>query len=447
MINKSLPWRVLVVEDEEPKIKQMEKVLESLNLPYDSARSANDARVFMRQRGYHLLSLDQQIPEIIDERTNMTSGADLDKECQRLLPLARKVFYTAQMSLNEPFIKEVKEATMLAGQLPAQIWHKSATDNPAEDKYTSIGWARALVKHLEQQYLPYYLLSGKDFLPVPLARCCADLNNKLGLIMQDIDEPRKIQVSKSNWPYVAERWLRFYEDCLLLSLVQAHCWLQSKPWSALTNDSANLVQALQRCCYVGAVGTELRSWLDYIQPSFGSTELLLVEQHEDRLAWLKCGIEEKNYWNYSKFLELMLPVLDIASFWCTRPLVARLRKLNDDKYQATRVCGATWPYPQEQFELNDSNNSLNLTEDSVYLSLPVPGSNKRNLVNLWPWLRLRSYSDRNFQSKLEVCLRPSSKTLDTWIYRNLETGEITQWQPDPEGLASELLSTSQSREQ
>ena len=428
MIDKFLIWRVLVVEDDESKLDQMQKVLDSLSLSYDSARSTNDARILMRQCGYHLLSLDQRIPEQSGETTNLTSGANLDRESQRLAPLARKIFYTAQMSKDHFFVKEVERAAKLAGRLPAQIWHKSAHDNPSENKYTAMGWAQALVEYLDTHYLPHYLRSGQDLLPAPLARCCADLNNKFGLNAQDHDEPQSLVKDANNWPYIAEQWLRFYEITLLLSVAQAHLWAPRAPCSALSCAASSLMTQLEHYCNRGS-DAELESWRCYTANGASGSVLLLLQEHEQRLAWLETGVRGNNAWDHQTFLQLMLPVLATAEYWATRPLISKVRQLSPGRYQAKRISSASWPWPNIEFDFKPTADEGEPDPDAVYLCLPMETSSAKKLQELSPLLHLHRNPENN-KLQLRACLRPAPQARENWLCHNFDDGTLDAWHPD-----------------
>ena len=426
MVNKNLFWRVLIVEDDEFTLEPMQKSLNDLGLLSDSALSANAARILMRQRGYHLLSLDQQIPEIIGETTNITNGLKLDIDSQRLAPLTLKIFYTAQMSPNDLFIKEVREAATLAGRLPAQIWHKSDNNNPSENEYDAMGWARALVEHLDSHYMLHYLRSGQDLLPAPLARCCADLNNKFGLNAQDHDEPQPLVVDANNWPYIAEQWLRFYEITLLLSVAQAHLWAPRAPWSALSCAASSLMTQLERY-YDRGSDNELESWCHYTANKDGDSGLL--QDHEQRLAWLETGVRGNNAWDHKTFLQLMLPVLATAEYWATRPLISKVRQLSPGRYQAKRISSASWPWPNIEFDFKPTADEGEPDPDAVYLCLPMETSSAKKLQQLSPWLHLHRNPENN-KLQLRACLRPDPQARENWLCHNFDDGTLDAWAPD-----------------
>ena len=426
---KSLPWRVLVIEDDNLKRQSIRKVLESLGLTYDSARSANEARVLMRQCSYHLLSLDQRIPDIFGEMTTLTSGADLDKSSAHLTPLALKIFYSAEMSLDHSPATEVKEAAMIAGRLSAPIWHKSSHDNPSENKYKDEGWGQALVEHLGQQYLPHYLSCGQDLLPAPLARCCADLNNKFGLNAQDHDEPQSLVKDANNWPYIAEQWLRFYEITLLLSVAQAHLWAPRAPCSALSCAASSLMTQLERY-YGHGSDNELKSWCRYTANKDGDSGLL--QDHKQRLAWLKKGVRGNrgnNAWDHKTFLQLMLPVLATAEYWATRPLISKVRQLSPGRYQAKRISSASWPWPNIEFDFKPAADEGEPDPDAVYLCLPMETSSAKKLQELSPLLHLHRNPENN-KLQLRACLRPDPQVRENWLCHNFDDGTLDAWHPD-----------------
>jgi ActR/RegA family two-component response regulator len=344
-----LPYRWIVVEDDPDWQSYLKLASGQINLPQPTiAASRGEATRALEQRPFHLLSIDQRIPDNKGEPAASLSGIDLLQDVVDTRPFIRKLVYTAH--------GEVEYANR-TGRLGNTEYKEKAVGKDNAKGLTPAAYARLVRVLLEggerldladndpNRHDPGYILwalgQGRTLLPPALARDCA-------LAFRNGGTP-------PDWSHVGQGLFSLREHSVYLAWAQA-CAIgrhMKLPRSDLAPPSRlesmrDIEEHLRGIWQSLDQGRQLGSWKPYITAQNRVGEWLAPG--DAYLSEVRPLREQRNivahggFFSEADFLahaSALLALIDALSFWADRPLMAAPQVHPDDprRLKFTKIAG------------------------------------------------------------------------------------------------------------
>ncbi|MEO5371157.1 MAG: response regulator [Magnetococcus sp. DMHC-1] len=414
----SFTFRVLVVEDD-PEFrsymqKAMERIQKSVNFEIETqyAITKEDAIKFLKEKHYHLVSLDQRFPEKNGNEIVHDTGLTLLKDIAEKYPTSSRLLYTAYPKI--PYAN-------LAGALDSTPYFGKSTDesdHPDEQQLTVKSWANKVQE----------LLEGFVLFTLPRMGRCLPYGMALHArrMAQEFENHEKFMVSAKD----------LWESCLHLIWAQTLAIVTRIPNSPqLGNTRGNLSEIekeLKKHLPHMAEAGWLDPWLPYLGTDHTGSRISagqrFLEQssklwrlfRNDKAHTFSCDDWEKRRLETH---EPLFHLLDALSHWTVHPLFTR-PTFDPTLRHAVRkfmVQGESLPWKDKTMQAPPGLNRLDARDSTHLFTLwQAPGVGEF-LLDLHPYIQLltegvnqTSWVLSHFQNGMN----------GGWKFRSLASGEF-----------------------
>ena len=398
-----LPVRILVVEDDPDWYGDMKSAIKQSGLSADFVSIGRDAEEYLEKKHYHLVSLDQKIPQVHGGALSLKVGVELTSSIRSQYPLTDMVVYTAY-----------DKTEIGAGAGPdVPILHKNELDGlgtcPDE-------WAREVSQRLEN-YLPFYFQRAGDTLPPHLASICAFLHRGL---------------KDEQWHQCIARAIDFWTLTLRLMLAQAQALSRhvGTPCLPANQDSYEAIERALAGMLVKLPPDQLACWRPYIGTGGkkGGIGRRFLEKGSESLR------RKRNQFVHNASLtpgesvfdelrESLFHVMDAAAFWASFPMVTQVEQ-RDHGFQGDFLQGSAYPWPRRELV---ASADTHFDKEHVYLKWRNDNG-EVEWIDLWPFIHTEF--DRHLGR--HVIWVVGNRWEDHWYRCSLQTGETARWHHPPE---------------
>ncbi len=398
-----LPVRVLVVEDDPDWSDDMKSAIKEGDLSADFVSIGRDAEEYLEKKHYHLVSLDQKIPQVDGGALSLDVGVELTRSVRSRYPLTDMLVYTAY---------DKTEIGAGAGE-EAPILHKNELDGSGT---SPDGWAIEVSRRL-QNYLPFYFRRAGDTLPPHLASISAFLHRGL---------------EDEQWHRCIAHAFDFWTLTLRLALAQAQALSRRAGTRCLTanQDSYEAIEQALGGMLASLPPDQLACWRPYIGAGGkkGGVGRRFLEQGSGCLRRKRNEFVHNTSLTPGKsvFDELREPlfqVMDAAAFWASFPMVTQVEQ-RDHGFQGDFLQGSAYPWPRHELV---APAGTRFDKEHVYLKWH-DDDGEVEWIDLWPFIHTE------FDKRLgrHVVWVVGNRWKDHWYRCSLQTGETSRWHHPPE---------------
>ncbi len=405
-MTEHLPFRVLVVEDDDLWLDDMKSAIEETNLKNHQGTviyctNSTDAEKALKRNHFHIASLDQKIPSAAGANVSISTGAELTRTTRGTYPFTDICVYTGFDST---------EIGAAAGD-NTLILRKNA---PGEEGTTPGKWARELESRLQGGYFRFYFRQAENHLPPHLASVAAFVFQAL---------------QSQQWQRCVSHGIQFWSLTLRIALAQAQglCHHYRKHWKLANADNyAVMEQTLSTL--LGRLGAErLTPWRPYIGKGGNNRGVgkTFVCKGSKPLRKIRNDLAHgSSFKPWDKKFDEMQPylfrVMDAAAFWGSFPMATRIRQ-KDHGYFGQLLQGTGYPWRESPLP---APPNFQPESNHVYLRW-ADGNGQTEWVDLWPFIQVE------FDNRLnrEVIWVAGNRWKKRWFRCSLQDGKTRPWNP------------------
>ena len=411
-----------MIEDEEEwasfmydALKEQRKLQTGYDFKVHPARSASEARELIDSELFHVISIDQNIPDKINEPVHPHFGLELTEYLEVRRPFIRKLIYTAYSQIAH------SNRAGRFGNTP--YYEKSLSQHTDKEKniLSVTDWAAEMVKMGKENRLKFVLQAGEKHLPSNLASLC-----RAALA----SESHKIEIYKC--------YLNIWESALHLAWAQAcaicvHAGIQPdiraghRDMGSLTRNLKHMIKALAAAGWLG-------HWPAYLgRGAKGSGERIGARFIDHGCEPLR---EARNAYAHNfendeadpALLEApMLVVMDGLSFWADNPVITDIQyhSTQRDRISFREVRGDRWPWPKGNALFPDLPRLPGHAREHLFIRWRRPDGSG-TLIDLHPFACLENRKGEPGKD-LWLVFPPSQD--NRFERRSLSNGKTEKWDP------------------
>jgi CheY-like chemotaxis protein len=415
---------ILIVEDEAkwrtPMVKSLEDADISWRFHVETSDHTDDAKEKISKRHFHLISIDQNMPQQKDMQITKDHGISFHKECLDGLHATKLIVYTGYGT--------AEIGNDIGRQGTRYILKSISGKDTADDSTLSAeGWGRHVHDFLTKNYIPFALERGGKWLPMAMAersrRALDDLENGRheGYVRRIIDLwDTTLHLSAAltaalcraaglrlNTP--APRTLAEIEALLKTNwpLLKQTGW--AGPWPRFIGKGAENGSAVGRK-FLDKASTPIRNLRNQLAHTYSNE------------GWLAKASEIDRHTPY---------LLDALAFWMETPLVIDpcFHPTQRNRITGRRLSGDSYPLPTWQ---DDMPSQSAIDPSQVFVPWPTPEGSLR-LLPLSPFLSTET--DRA-TGRRNLLLLTNDAGPSRWNYRSLDSGKTEARTLSREDLAA-----------
>jgi hypothetical protein len=322
------------------------------------------------------------------------------------------------------------EPSYKAGEVNVPYWTKSPTGVDKENRripeYSARGWAMAVRKTLEQDWIRNILERGGDLMP-PGACTHATLSERYF---------GQVDGSSAYIAHILDLWesLLFLHWSLALALAR-HAGV-APPLKSFSGK----IEEVERGLEILWPPLAERKWLEPLRPYIGIGNKLsgagagarFLDNASKRLRQLRnerAHSFQREDWSIEEFEDPIRYLLDATAFWMDHPLLSRL-VLRDSESGVVRaeVLRGDYPWKQQQDRRTGAKLTRSPTSEHVHMEWRGPDG-RPLLIDLWPFVTLA----RDPQMGHRNLCTASHLYQGTWWRRSLSTGRKMPWDLHKDG--------------